>query len=475
MAIANRAVVVGAGPNGLAAAVLLARAGVPVTVFEAHERVGGGSRTAELTLPGFRHDVCAAIHPLGAGSPFFRRLPLERYGLHWIQPELQLAHPFDDGSATVLRRSIEETCAGLGADGEAYRDLIGPLAKDWDRLAPAVLGPLLRAPQHPLALARFGFAALRSASGLARARFRRPQTQALFAGLAAHGNVPLDARFSGALGLVLSAAAHAAGWPVAAGGSQAVSDALARYLQELGGEVRTDERIESLESLRAFDAALFDVTPRQLLQIAGGRLSERCRRSLRRFRYGPGVFKIDYALSGPAPWTAAECRRAGTVHLGGTIEEIEASEAQVSRGQHPERPYVIVAQQSLFDATRAPAGQHTLWAYCHVPSGSTVDMSARVEAQIERFAPGFRALVLARRATSASELEAYNPNYIGGDIAGGANDGWQLLVRPALRFSPYRTSDPRIFLCSASTPPGAGVHGMCGYFAAKAALGRLGA
>jgi phytoene dehydrogenase-like protein len=435
--------------------------------------VGGGSRTTELTLPGFQHDVCSAVHPLAAGSPFFRQLPLEDYGLRWIHPDIAMAHPFDDGSAAVLRRSLDATAAGLGADAEAYRKLVRPLATDWDELAGDVLGPVLRVPSHPIVMARFGLAAVRSATGLARSRFRRPQTRAMFVGLSAHANVRLDGRFSASFGLVLGAAAHAVGWPVAEGGSQAIADALTRYLEALGGEVRTCERVESLDQVGDAAAGLFDLTPRQVVRIAGERLGTRYRRSLEKFRYGPGVFKVDYALRGPVPWSAPECRRAGTVHLGGSMEEIVASEEAVGRGEDPERPYVLVAQQSLFDETRAPAGQQTLWAYCHVPNGSTADMSERIEAQIERFAPGFRKLVLARHVTSAVDFEAYEANYVGGDIGAGAYDGLQLLMRPAPRLSPYTTSDPRLFICSASTPPGAGVHGMCGYFAAQAALKRL--
>jgi phytoene dehydrogenase-like protein len=446
---------------------------VRVTVLEAGERVGGGSRTAELTLPGFQHDVCSAVHPLGIGSPFFRQLPLEEYGLRWIHPDIAMAHPFDDGTAAVLHHSLDETAAGLREDGDRYRSLMRPLAEDWDRLAPAVLGPILRVPSRPFGMARFGLAAMRSAIGLARSRFRSPRTRALFVGLSAHANVRLDGRFSASFGMVLGAAAHAGGWPVAEGGSQAIANALSKHLEALGGQVRTCERIDSLEQVSDADAVLFDLSPRQLLDVAGDRLRGHYRERLGRFRYGPGVFKLDYALSGPIPWTAVDCRRAGTVHVGGTMEEIVASEHAVARGVHPERPYVIVAQQSLFDSTRAPEGQHTLWAYCHVPNGSQLDMSHRIEAQIERFAPGFGDLILARHITSPAELEAYNGNYIGGDIAAGAHDGLQLFMRPTVRFSPYTTSNPQLFICSASTPPGAGVHGMCGYFAAQAALKRL--
>jgi phytoene dehydrogenase-like protein len=468
-----RAVVVGAGPNGLSAAVALAQAGVEVTVLEAKATVGGGSRTQELNLPGFRHDVCSAVHPLGAGSPFFRSLPLEEHGLRWIEPEIALAHPFDDGTAVALRRSLGQTASSLGVDGPAYRRLMQPLADRWEELGPSLLGPILRPPRHPLLMGRFGLSAMRSATGLARSIFRQPGVQATFAGLAAHANLPLDRAFTASFGIVLGAMAHVTGWPIAAGGSQSIVDALASYLRSLGGVVITGRQVESIEDLPDADAVLFDLTPRQLLQITGPRLNESYRRSLSSFRYGRGVFKVDYALSGPIPWTAAECRRAGTVHLGGTIAEITASEEMVERGVHPQRPYVLVAQQSLFDASRAPAGKQTAWVYCHVPNGSSEDMTERIEAQIERFAPGFVDLILARHAAGPRELQAYNQNYIGGDIGAGAHDGLQLFFRPSLRQLPYRTSDPQLYICSASTPPGAGVHGMCGYHAARAVLSRL--
>lgn len=471
--MSGTAIVVGSGPNGLAAAVALAQKGVKVTVLEAKSTIGGGARTAELTLPGFRHDICSAIHPLGIGSPFFRALPLAQHGLRWIEPEIAMAHPFDDGSAAVLRRSLVETARGFGRDANAYRRLMAPLAEGWSDLAPAILGPLTRFPRHPFLLARFGLSALQSARHLARSVFEEEKTRALFGGLAAHANVRLEAPFTASFGLVLGAAAHAAGWPVAAGGSQAIADALASYLCSLGGEVLTDRPVSSTADLPAADITLFDLTPRQVASIAGPRLDERYRRGLERFRYGSAVFKIDYALDGPIPWRADECRRAGTVHIGGTLDEIVSAEDDVARGRVPERPYMIVAQQSLCDPSRAPEGKHTGWAYCHVPNGCTEDTTARIEAQIERFAPGFRDIVLARHVTSPSGLEAYNANYIGGDIGAGAYDGLQMFARPSLRFSPYTTSDPRMFICSASTPPGAGVHGMCGYMAAQAALHRL--
>jgi phytoene dehydrogenase-like protein len=445
---------------------------VRVIILEAKDTIGGGMRTQELTLPGFHHDVCSAVHPLAAGSPFFRTLPLAEHGLTWIEPEIALAHPFDDGTAATLRRSLDETASLLGGDAAAYQRVMIPLAGHWDKLAAAVLGPLLRLPRHPLILARFGLSALRSATGLARSVFREAKARALLAGLAAHANVRLDRPFSASSALVLGAAAHAVGWPMARGGSQRLAEALVGHLRTLGGEVITGRRAASLGDLPDADVVLFDVTPRQLLSIAGQRLSAAYRDSLTRFRYGPGVFKVDYALECPIPWSAAECRRAGTVHVGGTLEEIVASEELVAQGQCPERPFLILAQQSLFDSTRAPEDKHTAWVYCHVPSGSPEDMTDRIEAQIERFAPGFRDTVLARHTAGPAELEASNENYVGGDIGGGAHDGLQLFLRPAARLSPYATSDSRLFICSASTPPGGGVHGMCGYHAAKAALGR---
>lgn len=469
----TRVTVIGAGPNGLAAAIVLARAGVEVTVLEAASTPGGGSRTAELTLPGFRHDVCSSIHPLAATSPFYRSLPLQSHGLRWVNPDVAVAHPFDDGSAAVLRRSVDATAASLGSDAEAYRSLMGPLARDWLKLAPDVLGPVQRVPRHPLLLARFGLNAIRSAEGLSKSRFREAGTRALFAGLAAHANLPLTSWFSASFGLVLGAAAHAVGWPAAEGGSQAITDAQIAYLRSLGGVIETDRRIDSLNGLPPGDAVLFDLTPRQVSRIAGARLSEGYRRKLDRFRYGPAVFKLDYALDAPIPWRAEACSQTATVHLGGSMEEIVASEASVAEGRCPEHPYVIVTQPSLFDPSRAPEGKHVAWAYCHVPHGASEDMTASIEAQIERFAPGFTSRILARHPMSPDALAAYNANYIGGDIGGGSYLGSQLFFRPTAGLSPYRTSDPRLFICSSSTPPGAGVHGMCGYHAASVALKAL--
>jgi phytoene dehydrogenase-like protein len=463
------AVVVGSGPNGLSAAIELARAGLRVRVHEAEPTIGGGTRSAELTLPGFVHDVCSAIHPMAAASPFFARLPLAEHGLEWIHPDVALAHPLPDGSAVALVRSVEDTASGLGADARAYRRVIAPLADRFQDLLGDALGPILRMPRHPLLLARFG---MRAVLPSGRLPFHGERARALVAGLAAHSFLPLEAPFTASFALILGAAGHAAGWPIARGGSQRIADALVATLRALGGEIAPGDRVDSLERLGPARAILFDTSPATLERIAGARLPERYRRALLRYRRGPGVFKVDYALSGPVPWRAAECRRAGTVHLGGTFEEIAASEAEVCHGGHPERPFVLVAQQSLFDETRAPAGKHTLWAYCHVPNGSTVDMTARIDAQLERCAPGFGDLVLARATAGPSEVEAHNANCAGGDISGGAHDGLQFLARPVLAFDPYATPAKDLYLCSSSTPPGGGVHGMCGLHAARSALRR---
>lgn len=469
----KKAVVVGSGPNGLAAAIEIARrSALPVTLIEGAERIGGGMRSAELTLPGFVHDICSAIHPLGVGSPFFSSLPLADYGLRWIHPPAPLAHPFDDGTAALLERSVDATGATLGEDAGAYERLMAPLVADWPQLAEEILSPP-HLPRHPVMLARFGMPALRSAAGLARQIFRGQRARALFAGLAAHSLLPLERPVSAAFGLVLGLAGHAAGWPLPEGGAQRLADALATCLEHLGGEIVTGRPIASLEEVAGARLVLLDVTPRQLLEMAGPRLGALYRRHLGRFRYGSGVFKIDWALNGPIPWRAPACARAGTVHLGGTLEEIAAGERAIWQGRHPAKPFVLLAQQSLFDPSRAPAGKHTGWAYCHVPNGSRFDMTERIESQVERFAPGFRSLILARHVRCAAELEVYNPNFIGGDINGGVQDLGQLFTRPVLRPNPYATGVPGLFLCSASTPPGGGVHGMCGYHAARAALRAL--
>lgn len=466
------AIVVGAGPNGLAAAIAIAQAGRSVLLVERAPTVGGGARTAELTLPGFRHDVCSAVHPMAIGSPFLRTLPLSEHGLSWIQPAVPLAHPFDDGTAALLERSVADTGRQLGADGPAYERLMGPLAREWKEVLADTLGPL-RLPRHPLVSGFFGLQAIRSVEGLGRSQFQGEAARALLAGIAAHAMLPPESLASAAFALLLGLCGHAVGWPSPAGGAQALSDAMARLLTELGGEILVDAEVRSLDALPPAAAVLCDVTPRQLLGMAGARLSPRYRRRLEAFRYGPGVFKMDWALSAPIPWRAAACARAGTVHLIGKLDELSASEAAVSRGELAERPFVLLAQPSLFDSSRAPAGHHTAWAYCHVPNGSDADMAQRIEAQIERFAPGFRELVLARHTLTAPQLEAHNPNLVGGDINGGLSDLRQLFTRPTSLLHPYRTSDPSLFLCSSSTPPGGGVHGMCGYFASRLALHRI--
>lgn len=466
------AVVVGSGPNGLAAAITLAQAGLSVQLYEARPTIGGGMRTLELTLPGFQHDICSAIHPLGMGSPFFSQLPLDQYGLQWVQPNLPLAHPLDDGSAVALHRSPSQTGDTLGTDGATWQRLLEPLVADWEKLAPMLLGPL-PTPRHPLALLRFGLFAPWPAKWLAQLLFKEERARALLAGLAAHSIMPLEKLLTASFGLVLGILAHRVGWPLPRGGSQQIANALAAYFQELGGQIQTNSPIADLAELPPARLVMLDVTPRQLLALAGNRLPASYQRRLERYRYGPGVFKIDYALSEPIPWRAEACRHAGTVHVGGTLAEIAAAEREVWRGQSPERPFVLVAQQSLFDESRAPNGQQTGWAYCHAPHGSSATMINQIEAQIERFAPGFRDCILARAVRSPTELEAYNPNYIGGDINGGVQDLRQLWTRPLLRFPPYATPIDNLYLCSSATPPGGGVHGMCGYHAAQAALRRL--
>lgn len=467
------AAVVGAGPNGLAAAVELARRGRTVCVLEANERIGGGARSAEVTLPGFVHDLGSAIHPLGAASPFFRSLPLEEHGLEWIHPPVPLAHPFDSGDAAILERSVDGTAAALGPDAEAYRALMGPPAQDAERIAANFLG-YPTAPRHPLALGRTGLRSLRPARAVAEANFTGERAKGLFAGNAAHSFLPLEKPLSAMFGFVLGVLGHAYGWPMPKGGSQKIADALASYLRTLGGEIYTGVRVTSLDDVPPARAVILDVTPRQLLEIAGDRLPARYRGALKRYRYGPGVFKLDLALDGPIPWRDEACLRAGTVHLGGTLEEISAGEAAVWRGEHPERPFVLLAQQSLFDATRAPEGKHTVWAYCHVPNGSELDMSERIEDQIERFAPGFKNRILARSAMNTSQLEGSNANLVGGDINGGVMDLRQFVGRPLVSANPYSTPLDGVFICSSSTPPGGAVHGMNGFMAARSALRYLG-
>jgi phytoene dehydrogenase-like protein len=464
----NTACVVGSGPNGLSAAILLAQAGLRTTVFEAQPTIGGGARSAELTLPGFVHDVCSAVHPLAASSPAFAAFPLAEHGLAWIQPPLPVAHPLDDGSAAVMAMSLDETCARLGADGATYRRAIGPLVRRWRELVPMIQAPLLRIPTHPLLLARFGALAFWPAAPSARLLFRTEAARALFAGIAAHSVMPLEALGSAAFGWLLAAAGHAVGWPIPRGGSQAIANALASYFESLGGRIVTNSRIRSLAELGEASLVLCDVTPRQFVALASHRLPDRFSRKLEAYRYGPGVFKVDWALRAPIPWKAAECSRAGTVHVGGSLDEIAASERAIAGATPSPRPFVLVVQPSLFDSSRAPAGQHTAWAYCHVPHASTADMTERIESQIERFAPGFRARILARHTMTPADLESHNANLIGGDITGGAQDLRQLVLRPTRLF--YRTPLDGVYLCSSSTPPGGAVHGMCGYHAAHAAL-----
>jgi phytoene dehydrogenase-like protein len=466
------AIVIGSGPNGLCAAIELARAGRSVLVREGAMTVGGSCRSAELTLPGFVHDVCSTVQALAITSPVMRSVPLAAHGVEFVHPPAPLAQPLDDGSAAVLDRSVEQTAEGLGADACAYRGLMGPLVRDWEALAPELLGPL-RMPRHPLMMAGFGLRAIRSARGLVESSFRGDPAKALFGGLAAHSIAPLEYLTTAAYGLVLGAGAHAGGWPFVKGGSQNLADALAGYLRSLGGVIETAAPVENVDHLPPAKAVLCDVTPRQLLRIAGRELSPGYRRRLERFRLGPGVFKVDWALSAPIPWRAAGCARAGTVHLGGTFDEMADAERAPWQGRHPEKPYVLLVQQTPWDPTRAPPGKHTAWAYCHVPNGSDVDMTQRIEDQVERFAPGFRDVVLARSTMNCAAMERHNPNLVGGDITGGANLLSQLFTRPVARLNPYRTPVEKLFICSSSTPPGGGVHGMCGYWAARAALGSV--
>jgi len=462
-------VVVGSGPNGLAAAVEAARKGLSVLVLEASETIGGGTRTAELTLPGFRHDICSAVHPMAIISPFFKDLKLD---VEWIYPKYAIAHPADGTSAALLEVSVDATAERLGRDAHAYRSLLTPLVKAADGLFHDTLRSMLSIPQHPFVMARFGIHAIRSAEAVA-SRFKETHARSLVAGCAAHAIVPLNHAGTGAVGIVFLVSGHVTGWPIARTGSQAIGDALAARLRSLGGEIRTGVRVASMSDIPESRAVIFDLTPRQVASIAADQLPSGYVRRLRRFRYGPGLFKVDWALDGPIPWRAKECAGSATVHVGGTFEEIAQHEAEVWRGRTTSRPFVILAQQSLFDPTRAPAGKQTAWGYCHVPHGSTEDMTEAIEKQIERFAPGFRDRVLARHTMNTAQIEEHNANYIGGDIAGGANMLSQILFRPVMRLNPYATPNPRLYIGSSSTPPGGGVHGLCGYFAAQAMLRRV--
>jgi phytoene dehydrogenase-like protein len=467
------AVVIGSGPNGLAAAITLAEAGLSVIVFEAKETIGGGMRTSELTLPGFQHDICSAVHPLALNSPFFKNLPLKDYGLEWIFPPTALANPFDDGTAALLKNSVEETAATLGEDKDAYIRLMQPLLKNFRKLLPDILSPV-GFPRHPFAMLQFGLKAIQSDAGLCKRLFKGERARTLFSGMAGHGMLPLDRKFTASFGLVLGLLGHLSGWPVAKGGSQKIASALEAYFLALGGEIVTNVRIKSLSQVPPAKVALFDLTPRQILKIKGTRIPDDYRRKLENFRYGVGVFKLDWALDAPVPFTAEECLQAGTVHLGGSFAEMQLSESLIWQGKHYEKPLVLLAQQSSFDPTRAPAGKHTAWAYCHVPQGSENDMTEIIENQVERFAPGFKERILARHKMNIKDFQAYNANYVGGDINGGVQDWQQIFTRPVKSFSPYNIPVQGLYICSSSTPPGGGVHGMCGFNAAQKVLRDLG-
>lgn len=463
------AIVVGSGPNGLSAAIKLAQAGCSVLLVEARDTIGGGTRTLEVTLPGFKHDICSAIHPLGVASPVLSQLPLQDYGLEWIYPEASAAHPLQDGDAVMVYQDVERTAQELGRDASMYARVLGSLGGRYEKLLHDFLAPL-RMPKYPMIDALFGMMAVMPTTVFNKLLFRETRTRAMFAGMAAHSIQPLERVATSAFGLMLLLLAHGVGWPMAKGGSHQIAFAMGKYFEALGGKITTNCEIKSLSDLPSAKKILFDVTPRQLIDIAGDALPLKYRQRLGKYRYGPGVFKIDYALSEPTPWINPRVGEAGTVHLGGTTSEIALSERLCTKGIHAEHPFTLFVQQSQFDDSRAPQGKHTAWAYCHVPHGSTEDMTERIERQIERYAPGFRDCVLERHTMNAPEMQSYNPNYIGGDINGGVQDLRQLFTRPVARLSPYTTPNPRIMLCSSSTPPGGGVHGMCGYHAAEAAL-----
>lgn len=466
------AIIVGSGPNGLAAAITLAEAGCSVLVVEARETVGGGTRTQELTLPNFKHDICSAIHPLAIASPYLKQLPLSEYGLEWVYPEASAAHPLDGGDAVMVYQDIVQTAQSLGIDEKIYRRVIGSISGQYEAIISDFLAPL-RLPKNPIQFSLFGLMALLPAKRFADIFFRDDRTRALFAGMAAHSIQPLEHPATAAFGLMLLMLSHAVGFPMAKGGSQNITLAMAQYFTSLGGTIATNCKVHTLSDLPSAKKILFDVTPRQLVTITGEELPAGYRKKLGNYRYGPGVFKIDYALSEPAPWTNSDVGQAGTVHLGNSLDEIALSERQCTQGIHAEKPYVLFVQQSQFDTTRAPEGKHTAWAYCHVPHGSTVDMTDAIEVQIERYAPNFRDCVLERHTMTAMGMERYNPNYIGGDINGGVQDLGQLFTRPVMRRSPYTTPNSKLYICSSSTPPGGGVHGMCGYYAAQEALKTL--
>jgi len=466
------AIIIGAGPNGLSAGIFLRQKGFQVLILEANETVGGGTRTAELTLPGFHHDVCSAIHPLGALSPYFQQLDLEKYGLEWVSPKVSVAHPLDGEPAVILSKSIEETAANLGIDKDRYQRLITPLADHFDWLVADSLKPL-GIPKHPFFLTKFGIKAALPATLFAKLFFKGDRAKALFAGCAGHSILPFEKMFTSALGLVFLASGHVIDWPVAKGGSQSISNALLKCYLSLGGKIEYSHKVTDLVQLPTARAYLFDTDPKQLSTIAKTALPESYRKRLNKYNYGAGTFKIDYALSEKIPWIDKRCADASTVHLGGTIEEITRGEAAAWKGKYEEQPYVLVAQQSHFDTTRSPKGQHTCWAYCHTPFNSNRDMSAEIENQIERFAPGFKDIILSKSSMNATRFHQYNPNYVGGSITGGSADITQLFTRPVARWNPYTTPNPAIFICSASTPPGGGVHGMCGYWAAKTVAKKL--